>query len=298
MKTSSMLPAILFALATMAQAEDMTLANKDTLVNISILEKGSDHVRIRHDGGIAKVKYNDLTPEWQKKLDLTPEQVTQRMESARQAAQAKADRIRNSFSESERAPRYLRGADIMTIFAEQGEISTREAEYLAALWNEKEARRLAHIEEAEAFRETIKNHEPAVSGTREKRASSLERITALQGEIATLQGQLTASQSNISSLQQQNKDLREAFKNIPRGSNTTMVVDDGPTIIPYPYPPQPIQIVQPVVYPRPNRPNHTCPTPSQPTRPSVTPPPARQPIYKPATPMPSQPRTTPIKMGR
>lgn len=298
MKTSSILPAILLALATMAQAEDMTLANKDTLVNISILEKGNDHVRIRHDGGIAKVKYNELTPEWQQKLDLTPEQVTLRMESAKQAAQAKADSIRNSFSEAERAPRYLRGADIMTIFSEQGEISTREAEYLAALWNEKEARRLSHTEEAEAFRETIKNQASAVSGTREKRASSLERITNLQGEVATLQGQLTASQNSLAALQQQNKDLREAFKNIPRGSNTTMVVDDGPTILPYPYPPQPIQIIQPVVYPRPNRPSHTCPTPSRPTRPSITPPANRQPIYKPSIPAQPQPRPTPIKITR
>lgn len=271
----------LLLLSLSCYAEDFTLANGTVLKDAVVLRQGDEELQIRHASGVEKFSYTELSPELQKRFNMTPELVEARRQAeaeaaaekqrAREAAQAEQQRLLREGQEARLAAleaagkhaRYLCGADVIRMCSGLMTLEARVAEFLAAEWNRREALRLnlevdtqRFTEEADSlkaeFEKDRKRWESMRSELSDKRAKVQEQAATIKrknDEIAALRAQ-------ISKL---NKELGRAES---RSSNTTVVVDNpvyiptyvGPTCVGHIRRPGPRPHVAPPLRPKPARP--------------------------------------------
>lgn len=240
------MPLILFAALAgsfSAVAADFVLSDGTVLKEASVVRSSVDSVLVRHSNGVQKLFFDRLSPELQKQLGMTPELVAERRAAAEQAsaerrrqrAEAQAARLA-ALQASGQHPRYLSGADIFTLFSEVATLSAPTAEYLAALWNHREATRLNLPADAERYAADMATRRPSA----ERELATLRAAHRARQEAKELREQ-------VARLQQQNADLQAQLAN-NRPTSTTVVVDNPV------YVPTPTYVPVPVVRPGPPRP--------------------------------------------
>lgn len=257
------MPLILFAALAgsfSAVAADFVLSDGTVLKEASVVRRSVDSVLVRHSNGVQKLFFDRLSPELQKQLGMTPELVAERRAAAEQAsaerrrqrAEAQAARLA-ALQASGQYPRYLSGADIFTLFSEAATLTAPTAEYLAALWNHREATRLNLPADAERYAADMATRRPSA----ERELATLRAAHRARQEAKELREQ-------IARLQQQNAALQAQLAN-NRPTSTTVVVDN-PVYVPTPtYVPVPA----PVVRPGPPRPPHRHGPPPRRPRPVI-----------------------------
>ncbi len=244
--------------ALSAIAADFVLSDGTVLKDASVVRSTVDSVLVRHSTGVQSLLFDRLSPELQQQLGMTPELVAERRAAAEQAA---AER-RNQRAEAQAArmaalqvsgqhARYLSGAELFTLCGEAVTLTAPAAEYMAALWNHREASRLKLPADTERYAADVARLRPAA----ERELSVLRAACQAQQEVKELREQ-------IAHLQQQNAALQAQLTN-NRPTSTTVVVDN-PVYVPTPtYVPVPA----PVVRPAPPRPPHRHEPPRPPRRP-------------------------------
>lgn len=253
-------PLIILSLACAlgAMAEDFVLSDGTVLQDARVVRSTTDSVLVRHSNGVQKLLFDRLSPELQQQLGMTPELVAERRAAAEQAAaerskqraEAQAARLA-ALQASGQHPRYLSGAEVFTLFGEAVTLSAPTAEYLAALWNHREAARQKLPVDADRYAADVARLRPAA----ERELSALRAAHQAQQEVKELREQ-------IAHLQQQNAALLAQLAD-NRPTSTTVVVDN-PVYVPTPtYVPVPA----PVVRPAPPRPPHRHEPPRPPRRP-------------------------------
>ena len=169
------MPLILFAALAgsfSAVAADFVLSDGTVLKEASVVRRSVDSVLVRHSNGVQKLFFDRLSPELQKQLGMTPELVAERRAAAEQAsaerrrqrAEAQVARLA-ALQASGQYPRYLSGADIFTLFSEAATLTAPTAEYLAALWNHREATRLNLPADAERYAADMATRRPLPSAS-------------------------------------------------------------------------------------------------------------------------------------
>jgi len=259
--------------ASVCLAEDFVLADGTVLHDAVMLRQTDDSVQVRHSGGVQRFHYEKLSPELQERFRMTPEQVAARRAAAKEAAAArrreKEERQsaqRALLAESGLHARYLAGADVLQLFSPYGTLSARDAEYLAAEWNRREALRLDLPVEAERYAEEADSLKGSFEAGREAALKQERETAALRASVAELQGRINGLGAEIAGLRKENAALRTELGNKP--ANTVSIVREPV------YVPQPVYV--PSIAPRPN--------PLAPPRPPMRPSPPRRPIIlKPAS---------------
>ena len=230
-------------------AEDIVLADGSVLKDATVVRRDADAVLVRHSAGVQRLAAARLSPEAQKRLEMTPEHI-----AARRAAEAQVADARRRAKEEKQAerlaaleasgqhPRYLTGADVFALFGAVDTLSAREAEYLAAAWNRQEAVRLhlaADVERFDAQKASLRGEFDA------ERAACLAEYrdkAELRATISAQDSTINRQKDELRRLQKENAQLREQLAterraNDRRRENTTIVVDRPvyvPTCIPHP----------------------------------------------------------------
>lgn len=232
------------------QAEDITLADGTVLLDASIVRHDGESATIRHAHGVQRIPYIRLSPELQQRLDLTPEAVNKRRAHARQeeqrraeAQEKKAAQQRAALNVSGLSPRYLTGADVLSLISSWTTLSASAAEYLAAEWNRREALRCGLTVEARRYKEdaTVLSH-----NTTKERAELLqarEREAALSAKLQSAEAELRRARDTIRTLEEQLDKLKQEQKKRPTSTSTTVVVSE-PRVVPV-YQPRPVPVVIP-----------------------------------------------------
>ncbi len=241
-----------------AAAADFVLSDGTVLKDASVVRSSVDSVLVRHSNGVQKLLFDRLSPELQQQLGMTPELVAERRAAAeqsaaerrRQRAEAQAARLA-ALQASGQHPRYLSGADIFALFSEAATLSAPTAEYLAALWNHREATRLNLPADAERYAADMATRRPSA----ERELATLRAAHQARQEAKELREQ-------IARLQQQNAALQAQLAN-NRPTSTTVVVDNPV------YVPTPTYVPVPVVRPGPPRPPHRHGPPPRRPRPVI-----------------------------
>lgn len=266
---------LLGACALSATADDFVLSDGSVLQDATVVRTSLDSVLVRHSNGVQKLLFDRLSPQLQQQLGMTPELVAERRAAAQQAAEkrrlaresAQAARMA-ALQASGQHPRYLSGADVYSIYCQVNAISPRTAEYLAALWNRREAARMGLPVDAERYAADA----AALHGAAEAELANLRAAQQTQCEVDKLRTQ-------VEHLQQQNEILRKQLADaraVTPATSTTVVVDNPvyvpvPTTVVRPCPPPPPPHRRPVADPRRSRPvihsNHPRPASSAHTLP-------------------------------
>lgn len=255
------------ALALPCAAEDLTLTDGTVLRDAGIVRQDDESATISHAAGVQRVLYHRLPPELQQRLNLTPEAVQARKDEARQAERRRAEarekkaaQQREALRASGLTPRYMTGADVISLYSAWHTLSAAAAEYLAAEWNRREALRCGLTVEAQRFKEDAAVLSQNMEKERAELQKALEREATLTRQLQALQRELDLALAEQKKLERQNQELRDRP---PR--ETTVVVPETRVetrLVPV-YQPPPV-IIPPV---------------------RVTPPPpAKPPVVRPATP--------------
>lgn len=264
---------LLCALLGVVQADDITLRSGRILKDATVASSGDDFVSIQYTDGVAKIPYKELTDEQQILYKMTPENVQVRMEKRRMddaarrkkaeevklAADEEARKIRESLSEAERHPRYLKGEDMRRMFLLMGDLSNVEAEVMALQWNALEANRVGLPEDARMFRDQVADYQPQLSAMRKKREEAEQYWKDLEKKYLVLQD---GTQKQIKDLNKEVNRLQGEVKDVASQPRTERVIV-APVWRPWNYNPNPPIIINPV-RPRPPR-----PLPPQPLHPVI-----------------------------
>lgn len=244
-------------------AEDFVLADGSVLHDAVVLRRSDDDIQVRHSGGVQRFSYDKLSPELQARFQMTPEQVEARRRQAQEDAAARR-REKEQQQAARRAlleasgqhPRYLSGAEVLQLCSPYGTLSAREAEFMAAEWNRREALRLGLPVETERFTAEAASLR---SGFEAERQASLERIReadALRASVSSLQSRLAQQEAELARLNKANAALQSELANKP--ASTTTVIKEPvyvPTAVPVPQPaPRPPAPRPPAVRPTPHPP--------------------------------------------
>lgn len=224
MKTSFLLSMILISLSIPSWGEDLPLAEDRVLKGVTVLESGIDYLRIRHEGGIATVKANELPADWQEKYKMTAGEVSSRREEARRHEEEKWQRRKESLSESERTPRYLSARDIQTIVSPMANMNALEAEVAAARWNSGEARRLGDKEMVEYYNQSLLTMQPeliAQASRKQRQAEELKKQK--EEENVDMKIKLAKYETLVKSQQEENKRLSESLEKSERNNRSTII---------------------------------------------------------------------------
>lgn len=254
---------LLCALLGVVQADDITLRSGRILKDATVASSGDDFVSIQYTDGVAKIPYKELTDEQQILYKMTPENVQVRMEKRRMddaarrkkaeevklAADEEARKIRESLSEAERHPRYLKGEDMRRMFLLMGDLSNVEAEVMALQWNALEANRVGLPEDARMFRDQVADYQPQLSAMRKKREEAEQYWKDLEKKYLVLQD---GTQKQIKDLNKEVNRLQGEVKDVASQPRTERVIV-APVWRPWNYNPNPPIIINPVP-PRPPRP--------------------------------------------
>lgn len=260
---SGMYVLLLCALLGVVQADDITLRSGRILKDATVASSGDDFVSIQYTDGVAKIPYKELTDEQQILYKMTPENVQVRMEKRRMddaarrkkaeevklAADEEARKIRESLSEAERHPRYLKGEDMRRMFLLMGDLSNVEAEVMALQWNALEANRVGLPEDARMFRDQVADYQPQLSAMRKKREEAEQYWKDLEKKYLVLQD---GTQKQIKDLNKEVNRLQGEVKDVASQPRTERVIV-APVWRPWNYNPNPPIIINPVP-PRPPRP--------------------------------------------
>lgn len=235
------------ACALSATADDFVLSDGSVLQDATVVRTSLDSVLVRHSNGVQQLLFDRLSPQLQQQLGMTPELVAERRAAAEQAAKkrrlereaAQAARLA-ALQASGQHPRYLSGADMYSIYSSVESISPRTAEYLAALWNRREAARMGLVIDVERYAADA----AGLRGVAESELSNLRAAQQAQREVDKLRAQ-------VAHLQQQNEALRKQLADARAGSlaTSTTVVVDNPVYVPVPTP-----VGRPCPPPSPRRP--------------------------------------------
>lgn len=254
---------LLCALLGVVQADDITLRSGRILKDATVASSGDDFVSIQYTDGVAKIPYKELTDEQQILYKMTPENVQVRMEKRRMddaarrkkaeevklAADEEARKIRESLSEAERHPRYLKGEDMRRMFLLMGDLSNVEAEVMALQWNALEANRVGLPEDSRMFRDQVADYQPQLSAMRKKREEAEQYWKDLEKKYLVLQD---GTQKQIKDLNKEVNRLQGEVKDVASQPRTERVIV-APVWRPWNYNPNPPIIINPVP-PRPPRP--------------------------------------------
>lgn len=254
---------LLFCIAALsAAAEDFVLSDGTVLKDAAVVRSAIDSVLIRHSTGVQRLLFDRLSPELQQRFGMTPEQVAARRAQLQQAADA-AVRAREAeqaarlavLQSSGNSPRYLTGADVISLYAAVDTLSAREAEYLAAVWNRREASRLnlpSDIHrwgrEAAALKSAFEAERAAFLAEYRDRAQLRTTVSAQDATISRQKDELAALKKEVTRLKEAEENLRRLNEKLraDSGSNSTVVVN-RPVYVPTPVP---------TVCPHPHRPPH------------------------------------------
>ena len=236
----------------LCSAEDVTLSNGDVLHEVRVLRQDGESVTLSHTAGVMRVPYDKLPPELQKRYNLTPAEVEERREKARQAEKERAlarekkmAEQRAALAASNLSPRYLTGVDVSWLYAAWGRISTPMAEYLAADWNRREALRCGLTIEAERYKADAEKLMPQVKKEQEEQQKGYDYYTGLEERLRQTQEQLQQARQTIKKLEE---------KQGQQPVQQTTVISNAPTVIPVPvYRPAPV-VLPPAVMPGPRPP--------------------------------------------
>lgn len=236
-----------------AFCEDLTLANGRVFKDATVSDKGMDFIRVHHSEGIAKVSYKDLSEDLQKKYNMTEPEVKERLDAQRLKDEAQKEReriaaqkVRESLSDAEKSPRYLKGADMLKLMVSVADVSPVEAEYAALVWNSAEASRVGRQEEAESFSKQIALYEPRMKDVRSRREKDGQKN---ERELEKLQQELSGSNKKIAQLQNRITGLQGELVQVRNEQNSRTVFVEPPVIYNPPRPP--IIITPPPCPPRP-----------------------------------------------
>lgn len=247
---------LMCACSMSASADDFVLNDGSVLQDATVVRTSLDSVLVRHSNGVQQLLFDRLSPQLQQQLGMTPELVAERRAAAQQAADnrrrerdaAQAARMA-ALQASGQHPRYLSGADVYSIYSQANAISPRTAEYLAALWNMREAARMGLPVDAERYAADA----AALRGAAEEELAALRAAQQAQSEVEKLRTQ-------VEHLQQQNAVLRRQIANAGANATSTTVVVDNPVYVPVPTtvvrpcPPPPPPHCRPAAPPRRPRP--------------------------------------------
>lgn len=259
-------------------AADISLTDGSVLKDADVLRRDGEQAIIRHSGGIRRVAHDLLPAHIQEKYELTPELVLQRRTAAQEAQTRQQEDLRRR-QEATRAaltaaglqPRYLTAADVLTLYGPLHNITVRQAEYLAAEWNRREAERLDLPLEAQVYAAAAARVEGSFRADREAFLERLDAADELRTRVTTLTEQNKALREAYAQLKKQNEALIKELDDLPDSLPRT-----SPTII---VPPRPIYIPpRPAVRPsvRPAVRPAVRPHPHPPVRPPQPPPPPRK----------------------
>ncbi len=222
------------ACALSATADEFVLSDGSVLQDATVVRTSLDSVLVRHSNGVQQLLFDRLSPQLQQQLGMTPELVAERRAAAQQAAEkrrlereaAQAARLA-ALQASGQHPRYLSGADMYSIYSSVESISPRTAEYLAALWNRREAARMGLVIDVERYAADA----AGLRGVAEAELANLRAAQQAQREVDKLRAQ-------VAQLQQQNEALRKQLADARAGSpaTSTTVVVDNPVYVPVPTP--------------------------------------------------------------
>ncbi len=212
----------------LVSAEDMPLKDGRILHDVNILEQGVDYVRVAHNEGISRVYATNLTNDWREKLHLLPEQVAEKknMLAARNEENARQQKerdlqLRESLSEAEKMPRYIRGTDILKMVSAYATMDSLEAEAAALRWNMAEATRVGMSDQAEYFKVQLVAFEPGLTALRERREENTRRMMAMHSEYEKA---LNASNEKMAQLSSQISTIRQDLKEVSTRPTETKVV--------------------------------------------------------------------------
>lgn len=235
-----------------AMSDDMTLNSGRVLKDATVSDNGEDFIRVHHSEGIAKVPYSELSEELQKKYNMTKEEVTARYEDKKRVEEEQKARqeelnksLRDSLSESEKLPRYIRGADMFKMMNLITEVTPVEAEYAALVWNSGEAQRVGMTEQVKIFMQQAALYEPRVKEARMRREKAGENGDKKREQ---LQGELASANKRISQLQNKISDMQGNMAQMKRdNSSPNTVFVETPVYVQPPRPP--IIITSPICRP-------------------------------------------------
>lgn len=243
-----------FALAWLCPAEDLVLADGERLQEVRVLRRDDESVTMMHSSGVVRVPFDRLTPELQKRFQLTPAEVESRRDKLRRAEQERALAREKKMAEQRAAlvvsnlsPRYVTGAELSALYGAWGAISAAGAEYLAAEWNCREALRCGLTVEADRYREDAAKWLPQMQSTQEEARKAREEQET----------RLKQAQEQLEQARREVKKLKTELAGRPASGNTTIVVS-SPSVLPPPPPivrplPRPPMPRPPVLRPQPRR---------------------------------------------
>lgn len=254
--------------AALCRAEDFTLADGTVLHEARVVRKDGESATIAHTSGVQRITFDRLSPELQKRLELTPEDVRARREAARregerraEAKERKAARQRAALEMSGLSPRYMTGADVLALHSSWATLSAAAAEYLAAEWNRREALRCGLTVEALHYKEDAAVLSTKIERERAEMVQAQERIEALETRLRDSHSELQQTRQTVQKLEKKNQELLNELKKAQQSPNTVVITE--PHYVPL-YRPQPIVVPPTVVRPNPPPPP---PQPMQPLRP-------------------------------
>ena len=234
-------------------AEDISLKDGRVFKDATVSDKGLDFIRVHHSEGIAKVSFRDLSEDLQKKYNMTEQAVQNRVAAQQQKNQAQkareeesARKLRESLSDAEKSPRYMKGADISRLMVSVSDISPVEAEYAALVWNSGEARRVGLKDQADSFIEQAALFEPRLKDVRSRREKDGQKS---ERDQERLRKELADANRRLAQLQNQIVGLKGDLAQVRNEQNSRTVFVDPPVI--YNPPRTPIIITPPIYPPRP-----------------------------------------------
>ncbi len=243
-------------------AEDFVLSDGSVLRDAAVVRSGVDSVLVRHSAGVQRLHYKRLSPELQQRLGMTPELVAARRAELQQAAAA-AERKRQAEHDARVAalkasgnnPRYLTGAELFSLFAAVDTLSAREADYLAAEWNLREAQRLNLPADVSRWGAEAAARRPGFEAERAAFLAEYRDKAQLRAKVSELDSTISRQKEQLEKLRAQVATLKEAEANLRRlndrlqadAARRGTVVVDRPVYVPTPVP---------TVCPHPHRPPH------------------------------------------
>ncbi len=267
-------------------AEDFVLSDGSVLKDATVVRSAWDSVLVRHSAGVQRLLYDRLSPELQARLGMTSELVAARRAELQQAAAA-AESERRAAHEARLAalqasgnnPHYITGAEVFSLFAAVDTLSAREAEYLAAEWNRREAQRLNLPADVNRWGAEAAALRPGFDAERAAFLAEYRDKTQLRSRVSEQDNTISRQKEQIQKLREEVARLKEAEENLRRlndrlradasGGNTVVVERPVyvPTVCPHPHrPPHPPAVrparPRPVISsttPRPAGEAHTIP---------------------------------------
>lgn len=251
---------LLLALGSVAAlAEDFQLNDSTVLPDAEVIRRGMDFVQVRYRDGMRKVKADLLPQELQERFEMRPEDIQARRDAIRREAEQREARrlekealVRQNLSDAGLHPRYMTGTDVLGMCSPLVSLDARVAEYVASLWNQREAKRLGLASEAERFADAVKSSQAFYDDARKEYLDRARSEKALRDQIAELEKKLDAAQDENKRLSRDNESLRQQLEKVQKNTgNTTVVVPPSrPSIVVPPYYYGPAIGPRPIVHPR------------------------------------------------